>query len=706
MLRKFGEIKEKPYICPRKIKKINLMNRYIAYFGVATTLTLCGMMSSCSNKEISELDIPRELYFEEDGHFDFATTRSVALDVNYGAGLGALSLVEVYEELPEDGTEAEPLYQAVTDEQGCFKTRIKLPTRVEQVWLVNHRFGMPEFVQCEVQNGRIAYRYERAEGYALAPTRAASEYNQYVSTVDKGRNLYSIVSWSDQFGNIAGHPLVSTDKKLSSQEYTTYVSNLQYLLWGSTTTKKKNNSNLALGGDIVNTKVLDKMVNAEGRLVEVESASLSLVFMNEGGWNQNVVGYYYYPTANPPKRSGDVKKYICLPNSSKPSHFPYGGGNSSAYHQSGEAPAYAGESVQLLFENPDGSFTPNFPPGYTIGYFIIANGFRTVTDQNNYKGDPYNPGKVDAARAYYFSNEEWNSSSAKRYIALSLPDGSIVYGVEDGSDNSFEDVLFMIQGSPNEAIKNEEIPSIDPDNKILYYKDHAPVTYAFEDQWPQGGDYDLNDVVIGHERIIEYKNDAQNSVRSIEDKFTLKGRSASYSDGFAVQLNKNFLGTLTITNSAGEDITSRVRHYTDDQNDGCETYILFEDLQQLREGDQFVIRRTYESAFAKTTFEKAESSVNPFVISQFTEAAYLAGNMIEIHIPDSGNRTCKATSAGCSDDRYFYVERKGNNYYPYAISIPEKHFVSSAEKVCIDKTYPNFDAWVRSKGTTNKDWYK
>lgn len=39
----------------------------------------------------------------------------------------------------------------------------------------------------------------------------------------------------------------------------------------------------------------------------------------------------------------------------------------------------------------------------------------------------------------------------------------MVYGVEDGGDSSYEDLLFCIDANPNEAIQDPDRPVIDPD---------------------------------------------------------------------------------------------------------------------------------------------------------------------------------------------------------------------------------------------------
>lgn len=670
-------------------------------YSYALILPLMALMSGCQDYDpLFVLSPELSTYFEDSGNFDFSTINGVQLDLDYGPGIGAKALVQVYDQFPDDESTAPPLYSTVTDLDGRIQTNVMLPTYVKEVWLVNHRIGMPEYVQCPVEDGRIVFHNVSLFDHSTSLTRSVDndDYTDHVKPIPGAANLYTIVSWDDNYGHL-NSPLVTTDHDLAGDNYTQWVNNLQYTLWNGKNYKPSglDNSKYALGSDIVNTKTLSTYIDAEGNEKDVESVSLSLVFMNEWAWNQNVVGYYYYKTGEEPASINDVKRFICLPNASKKDHYPYGG-HSDAKLPADEAPAYAGESISLLFEDPvTHKFTKNFPPGYTVGYFVIGNGFNSNKT----------PGEIDISKNFYYSNEKWNASQTKRYLALSLPNGAIVYGVEDGTgDKSFEDVLFIIKGTPNEAIHNPDIPVINPEEKTIYYWDTYDRTYAFEDIWPDGGDYDLNDIVISHTRDVEFDQDK--NLYIVDDIFTLTESFASYNDAFAIQLHKDYLDGLTVT-CDGVDITNRVRKYDDAANDNAKTLILFDDLQQVPVGTVMHVERKFAKRATKPKkdeFETAENGkLNPFVVSRFSEADYLSGNMVEIHIPNHGNRTCKGLEDRSTGSEYYYVAHDGEMNYPFALELPVKHFKPSPEGVVIDQTYPRFSSWVKSNGVEEKDWY-
>ena len=52
---------------------------------------------------------------------------------------------------------------------------------------------------------------------------------------------------------------------------------------------------------------------------------------------------------------------------------------------------------------------------------------------------------------------------------------TVVYGVEDGNDTSYEDILFCIDANPNEAIQDPDRPVIDPEEPTVT---SSETTYA------------------------------------------------------------------------------------------------------------------------------------------------------------------------------------------------------------------------------------
>lgn len=54
----------------------------------------------------------------------------------------------------------------------------------------------------------------------------------------------------------------------------------------------------------------------------------------------------------------------------------------------------------------------------------------------------------------------------------------------------------VLRQNPNEAIQDPDRPVIDPDEPEVSETENTYLSFAYEDIWPSGGDYDLNDVII------------------------------------------------------------------------------------------------------------------------------------------------------------------------------------------------------------------
>ena len=100
-----------------------------------------------------------------------------------------------------------------------------------------------------------------------------------------------------------------------------------------------------------------------------------------------------------------------------------------------------------------------------------------------------------------------NDAKQLQNVLFHAEGGTVVYGVEDGGDSSYEDLLFCIDANPNEAIQDPDRPVIDPDEPEVSETENNYMSFAYEDIWPSGGDYDLNDVIIEYHRSITFNKD-------------------------------------------------------------------------------------------------------------------------------------------------------------------------------------------------------
>lgn len=513
-------------------------------------------LTGCMDKDVYDPGKDPTVLKPESEYFDFTTTTNVAFEVNYGE-IGSNALVEIFTEYPisynETGSfviQGEPVYKIFADTKGRFVGDVELPTAAKVVYVFSPTWGVPMCVEASVENGKVTVNETDAASRAVAATRAKS--NLKLVTVNNAQKVYSLVEISDSYGKPGDiNGLIEYNKVISSK----FINNVQKALWKGKSSKpdKLNNSNYVRDTEHVNTTIAKAYQNEQGQIVTVADAELFFTFLTESCWYQNVVGYYYYKTGECPAAPDQVKKIVIFPNASIKGNVPYlnwydkvpGGATN---YGSRNAPLETNRKVQLLFQDDQGNLSTKFPAGYTIGYFIIADGFKC--------GSKGHDGFIDTDKSFVYSNEEWNKNyqgQKARFISLSAEGGTVVYGVEDGGDSSYEDLLFCIDANPNEAIQDPDRPVIDPDEPEVSETENNYMSFAYEDIWPSGGDYDLNDVIIEYHRSITFNKD--NYVSEVKETYepVQKVGAATNRNAFAVQYATDQRGEMVLPSGAVDE---------------------------------------------------------------------------------------------------------------------------------------------------------
>ena len=206
-------------------------------------------------------------------------------------------------------------------------------------------------------------------------------------------------------------------------------------------------------------------------------------------------------------------------------------------------------------------------------------------------------------------------------------------------------------------------------------------TLAFEDIWPSGGDYDMNDVIVEYRREVTFNT--KNMVTKITDIFTPVHDGATFSNAFAYQIDPGQFGKVT-SNSTGVKLESET------------SSIIVTPNAKGSIGKTYTITREFNASFKKDDLK----GYNPYIIVKYAEGQK---DRTEVHLPKS-----KATSLanqsliGTNQDAY-YIDREGE--YPFAIDIPVLGFKPVTESHRIDSEYLDFSKWAESKGTKYTDWY-
>ncbi|WP_423148667.1 LruC domain-containing protein [Rubrolithibacter danxiaensis] len=453
--------------------------------------------------------------------------------------------------------------------------------------------------------------------------------------------------------------------------------------------------------------------NAVTTLNITKKSTVWITFVSEGADYYNSLGYYTYPTNNPPKKQKDIDEVtLVFPNTSMTGS---GGGLTS------------GDKVKL----------GEFKAGTSIGFVLIQNGWTK-------SGSSYG---VDLDKTKFYSTSKLNpesSNSLKKHSVLLYNDiyNLFLIGFEDlnrqtetsVNEGDFNDVIFYATASEANSFSKTGVVELDnggdtdgdgvKDESDEFPNDPARAyttttgwsTLAFEDRWPEKGDYDLNDLVINYR--YKFTNNAQNKIVDMTGDFTVAAVGASYENGFGVEFpfSPNIVSKVT-----GQKF---IKSYIQKASNGLEAgqskavIIPFDNSKALIDnyaGAYFVnTRPTMEKVAGDTahvyiefTSPVASSTLgsapfNPFMISNQRRG-------YEIHLP--GNKpTDKADmslfktvddNSNPATNRYYLTK----DNWPWAINIAEP-FAYPTEESLVSKAYLHFLEWAGSGGTLYPDWYK
>jgi LruC domain-containing protein len=417
-----------------------------------------------------------------------------------------------------------------------------------------------------------------------------------------------------------------------------------------------------------------------------KETEVTLMLLHERAGYLSTFGYYYYKGSGE-KDVTDLPKYVIFPNVSIGGDDP--SDNPPNNKKVEEAPLKAGDKVKLKFfgEDGKGAMEDRFPVGYTIGWFIIPDGYlggnNTFTNAN--KNEIQNFEQIRTSNDADV-DRKFISVYDERYRG-------VVVGCEDGPDQSYEDMLFCVFTTDMDAIvdpKNPGRPFIDKDDtdEIALPDDvteQTVGTLAFEDIWPSGGDYDMNDVVVEYTRAITFNY--KNEVQKITDTFAPVHDGAGLINGFAYQIDASQMGT--VTDMPGES----------EREAATNSIIVFANARKAtREKTSFTIVRDLSgSVIAK----KDIKPYNPFIFHSEDGKE----NRVEVHLPKQAPTSKADKSLNLTHDDAYYVNVKGK--YAFAINIPIHGFIPPTEYNHIDAEteYPDFRKWADSNGATNTDWY-
>ncbi|MCG8307251.1 MAG: LruC domain-containing protein [Cytophagales bacterium] len=242
-------------------------------------------------------------------------------------------------------------------------------------------------------------------------------------------------------------------------------------------------------------------------------------------------------------------------------------------------------------------------------------------------------------------------------------------------------------------------------------------SFAFEDLWPNAGDYDMNDVVVETKFKIKYKIiNFRTNVEELKIYYRVKYSGAGYHNGFGIQ--------LPLKPDLVEGVTGTIDNSNVDLNyepNGVEsgqslaTVIVFEDTRDLVNQMEYHNPSEIQEVCIKfktgvRLFDLVcKFPFNPFMFnsSDRTELELEAPvRSLEVHLPrkmptDLADMSLFALGNENGDPKY--LSNPGR--YPWALLIPMS-FEYPKERINIKDAYPRFEMWVASGGRNYRSWFR
>ena len=650
----------------------NLPQRMINIAKLACVIGVVSVVfSSCLQKDVYDPanSGDKEEEVTLDNYFDFATTKNIQLNIDYGKECPR-AYFEVYAENPlsyvaEGGqiikkAGVSHIATGFTDIQGRYIKPASFPTAVSEVYIYSPDFGVPTLYKTKVVGSDVSAKITFENALDVTPVDSSTRSAQTRSSLKFITNVIPNVlgTWNVNTGRpnyLDASKKINVDATLKSY-ITTYFP------------EGKNN-------------VGTNLVSDDADILIKEDANVVVNYFGGDTGAQSVFAYYCYSENASIDEIRQAAKHACVifPNAHKSSL-----GN------------YSGVAVNLKYINETGSFPEEeperIPAGTKIGFLIWNDGWRGVKANGNmfYSTKSLNSDKISHTAIFAAKNKV-----GERVNVITMEDWK-------NGENDYNDVAFVISSNPIAAIEVPDVPNPGDRQGTEKYSG----VLGFEDNWPEQGDYDLNDVVMKYQSSVDYNID--NKVLNIIDKFTLAWTGANYKNSFAYEVPFDLSKASKVTVNGSETSSYSGNVITLFKDAKAELGVSNVNAEDMI--NQNIQEKTYTVSiqFNNPTLDKSVvvAPYNPF-IKVFNSAT-------EVHLTDhkpttgANNRFPSGADISRGDvDGTYFICKDG---FPFAIHVDARLDASilnldlKKENQRIDKTYPKFAEWAKTRDPQIKWW--
>jgi len=650
--------------------------------------------------------------------FDFSTVQNVTLNVDYSAfktygpvffGVYTENPFITVEDAPEDqrNEAVKPIFEDYTETNGKYSARVELPSYAQHLYIATGNFftGML-LMEADVQNGTVSavaknenVASSRAAARAAGPGESTDDLSKLklgYKTDGRTKIYQDWKNWLGTWNSASGRPDYLLDKSTADSKLVISESEMEGLY-------------SAVGSAFTSGRAMNKEYCSSPDLLLEKDSEVTFTLLGGSTCWCSSLGYYYYTDDNKPTKPEDINIIMVFPNTQDGQWARATEKKLETYN--GNIGVERGDVVQLMYypniaDNDKTGASKVFPKGTRIGFILRTQGwakqgndYSIITQGPKYWNNKYNTWCATTDGLSYcsdsgkFPNPNGESRAAKFSYRTSNGEKFTIVSFEDAlDDQDFDDLIFALK--PVNVFA--DLPEIEP------RKSSTNGVYAFEDLWPNVGDYDLNDVLVNAKHEKEFNDKG----KIIKETFylTTYQNFVTLTSGLALTLEtKTTPQSIAMKKMAKGSTVAEVASFTKDDN----VYYLTADIKREL-GTTYILELSYKDPLGSSGDMAA---IKPFIYRSEGDKNW------EVHIPMEAPTAKMNTSYfGTADDssdpsKGLYFVRKGN--YPFAfylsganISVFENTILKREnESICIDMLFPDFLDWSISKGTMNQDWY-
>lgn len=599
----------------------------------------------------------------------------------------------------EDGKLENPAFVGYTDKAGELKAKVVVGKNITQLYIIPLSAGYSvgdaeELPSYDIQDA-ISANFSAVPFPTAARTRAA-ENETYTITENISNNYAGLcIPYRDAEVSNMGVPIRVEDGGSSLVSTSTFPASFI-------------NQVNSLYPEKQNVSDSDFSKNSDLKVVDKNGAEVWVTYIGDGGFNisnkdiYNSLMYYNYTESKLSSMNhltpATLHMTMLLPNTN-------------------QRQCATGLKIQLLYWDGN-KYSKTFPEGTRIGFAVAREGYRgdgrtSVTNASAYNfkrtsGSTLYPQLDGDVRGNYYSTPQLNQVGMSQAVTRRIDSydycvtGFDIRPIGDAkSDYDFNDVLIAISSSPIEAIQPGAV--IDPVEEAIA-SESIYGTLAFEDLWPNRGDYDMNDFVVNYAYTLG-KNEANDITKiTLEFEPIAKGAASTTQIGFGIELPMD-----------KSNISSCVGARLENDNDYA-TLIIWDNVSDIAQFSGAFINT--DKSKNKVTAEKQtvtiilKSAISELPKIKFNPFIFVGSRSHEIHLPDykptsKMDQNLLGSGKDCSiesQNKYYRME----DMYSWALDFPRNTKESPAwrypkEHSSVISAYPRYADWITDQDYT---WFE